>query len=226
LLLCLSTIGSALATEYTPGVSVGDEFTFETHGYFTTNDPTAVCPSQVLNQNATEWFRVTITNVTDNAVYSTMTTHYKNGTEDISQSYANWSAGQVINFQMLAANLKAGDRLGNLPGVGTINETVTRHYANSDRETNVYDITIVSGDTNDHGIFYFDKQTGIPVEFTDTQVTSGQYTTTTVMTHQIIETNRWDAAIPEFDSLMIPILLLVISAILIIDKKSKTVNRK
>jgi hypothetical protein len=223
--MCFLLIGGSSAIQYTPGVSIGDVFTYDKHVYFTSNDPTATCPTFASWENETEWERVTVTNVTKDAVYSSMVDHYKNGTETTRANFVNWTAGQSTNFLMTSANLRAGDPMYNLPSIYTINQTGIRTYANGDRETNIWDHTYVSGNETDHEVIHYDRQTGIPVEINNEIVFLGEYKTTIVVTQKLTDTNVWTVAVPEFNILyLFSILLLAISGIVIIYKKTKNLT--
>ena len=222
-ILFLSTIGATFALEYLPGVTKGDVFTYSSVGYFSSNDPNAICPSNVLDQNNTEWIRVRITNVTGGAVYDEITAHYKNNTEVTRPGYANWTAGSMVNFMMLAANLSANDKI-TPDGAATINRTVLRSYPSGERETSILDYTQVYGNQTLHQIDYFDKITGVPVEYHDESVLANQYNTTTVFDLKLTSSSVWTVIIPEFSSFLIlpAIMIPTLFAAILLKRKNRT----
>jgi len=186
-----------------PGVAKGDVFTYNVMGKVDTKDPDAEIPAQILDLNNTEWYSVTVTDVSGPDVSIDTTQHFKNGTEIAGIGTVNVETGinSPVNgfWTIFAANLKENDRIRpNGPDRSTINATRLRDYADgAKRETNAlllftqyYDSENPDITYKEYGNTYFDRQTGMLVELRYISVyTDPQVTLTLIWT--IRDTNRW-----------------------------------
>jgi hypothetical protein len=187
-----------------PGVKAGDVFTYTIRGFYSSNDPNATMPENFLELNTTDWYRITVTNVSDAQVSIDTAWHFSNGTELDGSGYVNVETG--INYPtqgfwaIYAANLKAGDNVRpNGPDRSTINETITKDYGATTRKTNHLSLVMQYYDANDptytktwteYMQTYFDQQTGILVQFSDISMyTNPTMTLTTTWT--LKDTNVW-----------------------------------
>ncbi len=189
-----------------PGVAKGDVFTYSVMGIVDSrsSDAAAEVPAQFLDLNNTEWYRVTVTDVSGPEVSIDTIQHFKSGTEVTGTGSVNVETGinNPVNgfWTIFASNLKANDRLRpNGPDRATVNTTITKDYgAGGIRQTNVWSpITPYVDSENpdktytEYGNTYFDQQTGMLVElryisvYTDPQVTLQ-------LVWKLTETNRWE----------------------------------
>jgi len=152
----------------------------------------------------TDWYRITVTNVSDAQVSINTAWHFSNGTELDGDGYVNLETG--INYPsqgfwaIYAANLRAGD-LVRPNGIdrSTINETITKDYGSGTRETNHLSLVLQYYDANDptgtktwteYMSTYFDRQTGMLVQFSDISMYTNPTMTLTV-TWTLRDTNVW-----------------------------------
>ena len=197
-----TSLGSQGETGVVPGVRVGDEFTYSINGFFSSNDPNATVPEAFMELNMTEWFKVLVTDVSDQDVTVSTTWRFTNGTELNATSSINVDTGIPYPtngfYPIYAANLKANDYIRpHGPDRSTINETSNRQYASSTRQTNRRTISIPAYDENDPSrtwietpTIYFDKQTGMLVELRDVNVYTNPQMTLTVL-WKLMDTNVW-----------------------------------
>ena len=188
------------------GVAAGDTFTYGIKGFANKIDANATIPESCSQLNMTDWYKVTITNVTDDEVYFSAVWRFINGTENVKTGKVDIETGinnSVDFWAIYASGLKATDRarpLG-LEGV-TINETKTRLYKGVERETNSitlervlydYDDPSLTRSLNDYLSIHFDRQTGMLVELTNTQL----YSSPAIFLRlewRIIDSSVWDVS--------------------------------
>ena len=223
MLLVLPIVGSVFAqTQALPGVSVGDTFTYDSTISWNSTNPADVIPSYLIAQNQTV-LQFTVQLVTGSTAILQDIWTYKNGTQQNSTDTVEVNSGITGGILLYAANLTAGSLL--FPGATdlpyVINSTVFRDYSGSFRETNHIEVnnTGIEGETYSYMSLYFDKQTGVLVEYYLTSV----YTAApnqTITQHLLIKDNSvW--TIPEFPSMLILPLIMVASAIVVILYKKK-----
>ena len=187
-----------------PGVHKGDEATYDIQGFSDSTDP-AIMSEGFYQYNMTEWYKITVTDVSNASITLSTTWRFTNGTELQGSSTVDVESGMVYPtgsfWAIYAANLGAGDSVRPLgPDRSTINQTATRQYASGSRDTNRISMDIEYYDSNDptgsttwteYMNIHFDRATGMLVEFRDTNVfTNPQVTLTTLWT--IRETNVWN----------------------------------
>lgn len=223
LLLVFPIVGSVFAqTQALPGVSVGDNFTYDSTSSWNSTNPADVVPAYIIAQNQSV-LQITVQQVTSSTVMLEQVWTYKNGTQQNSSLTVEVNSGITGSLLLYAANLSAGGLLfpgsTDLPYV--INSTVFRSYSGSFRETNHIEVnnTGAEGEVYSYLNLYFDKQTGSLVEYYLTTV----YTATpnqTITQHLMIkDTSAW--AIPEFPSTLILPLIMAASALALILYKKK-----
>jgi hypothetical protein len=187
-----------------PGVRKGDEFTYDLKGFWSSTDLNATIPENLHQINMTDWFRVTVTDVTGADVAINTIWRFSNGTEITGTGNINVETG--IHYPtngfwgIYASNLKANDFARPTgPDRSTINQTSTRNYASGTRETNRISLELKYYDANDptytttwteYMNTHFDKQTGVLVELRDTSVYTNPDQTITLL-WTITSTNRW-----------------------------------
>ena len=157
------------------GVHVGDSFTYSILGTSVLTDLNAVESPGFSQYNQTDYFKITITGISNVTSVSFDTVwRFKNGTEIPSQQTIDLSNGLKTDtngfWAMYAANLKVGDLLRPTGFDGLkVNATDTKHIFGT-RESNLWFIENQFFDVNDptHNTLrddytrvYFDKQTGM-----------------------------------------------------------------
>lgn len=195
-------LGSQPGLIAAPGVKVGDEFTYDIKGFWSSQDPDAAPSESFFELNMTEWFKVTVTGVSGAEVSVNTTWRFNNGTEFERASSINVETGMPYPsdafYPIYAANLKANDYVRPIgPDRSTVNETSTRQYASGTRETNRISVVQESYDANEpsrtwteNTNIYFDRRTGVLVELCDTNVYTNPDATLTIL-WTIRDTNVW-----------------------------------
>ena len=197
-----------------PGVAEGDYFTYEMYGVFTSNRSNTTLVIPQFEYNNTQWVRINITNIEGSLIHQVYILHFKNESEteldfktDVNPANEIGSfSGQSV--PICAANQGASDRV---PTTGLIiNETVSRAYVSGLRETN----HVVWNDSDDWGNCFFDKETGMLVEFLRTHRFTNNVTGEVVEKTDVINltsTNRWEINTPQ---LPITLYFVVLAAII------------
>jgi hypothetical protein len=229
--LSFTMSGIARAQVRTPGVTVGDTFIYTTAAYWSSSDPLASVPSDVVSMNQTEYLRVGITGVDGSNVAIFTIWHYMNGTDSTSLGSVNINTGAVSGgsggfWAILAANLSVNELIHPLgQDAITVSETVMRNYAGSDRETNHLIISYQNATEGATGRLdrYFDKQTGILVELHD-ETSYTNPTTTITISWKIKDTNVW--VIPEFPSVLILPLFMIATLLAVIAYRRKRIGHR
>ena len=223
LLLVFPTVGSVFAqTQALPGVSVGDTFTYDSTNSWNSTNPVDVVPAYLIAQNQSV-LQITVQQVTSSTVALERVWTYKNGTQQNSTEIDEVNSGLTGTILLYATNLTAGGLL--FPGATdlpyVINSTAFRSYSGSFREINHIEVnnTGIEGEAYSYLNLYFDKQTGVLVEYYLTTV----YTATpnqTITQHLLIkDSSAW--TIPEFPSTLILPLIMAASALALILYKKK-----
>jgi len=233
-LLCFAMGEAALAQTAQPGVRVGNSFTYEVKGFWSSSDADAVISDSILDLNATEYVQVNITKVIDADVSMHIVWRFTNGTVSETDSEIDVSTGIYTYWfwAVFPTNLNVGDKIHPFgPDTIKVNASSTRDFGDYKRETNRYLVTgeFVSTDNtnrtyNDYMTVHFDKQTGMLVELYDYKTyTNPEYSET--ITWKIIDSNAWD--VPEFPVVALVIPLLVVAALLaLIVYKKRSAKRK
>jgi hypothetical protein len=180
--IAFTQLGSQAAQDAVPGVNVGDTFTYDIRGYYSSNDPNATIPENFPQINMTEWFRIVVTEVSGSEVTINTTWRFSNETElngintiDVETGINNPIDGF---WAIYASNLRANDRTRpNGPDQSTINATSPKEYSSGvTRETNTLSLVQNYYDADDptYGTTLteymqadFDKQTGMLVQLSD-----------------------------------------------------------
>jgi hypothetical protein len=226
--LCLTMIGRAWAQTRLPGVVQGNTFTYDVTAFWSSDDPNATIPANLLEINNTEYYRVTITAVAITGVSGAEVTtqslwHFKNGTETIAVVTINLETGTKTGegfWAIVAGNLGVNDLL-HPSGQDqiTVNETIMRDYAGVERETNHLMLLYLGSDgTNsvEHVDYYFDKQTGMLVQLNDITSYTNPSRTVTIF-WKIKDSNVW--IVPEFPSVLILPLFMIVTLLAVIAYK-------
>src|SRR5271157_5310635 len=158
-----------------PALQVGDTFTYKLTGSTVIGDVDIITPSEFLQYNETDYYKVNITSIQGSQVSLETTWQFKNGTQVTSPQVIDLSTGacaELAGFSYLyPANLNVTDPL--YPQETSklfVNSTSTQQYAHSSRATNYWateDEFVNSADQTGNTIrydyisVYFDKQTGM-----------------------------------------------------------------
>lgn len=180
--LVVSSVAAIYVTQFAPakvdvGVKVGDTFTYSLQGTCILIGPDAVEPEGFSKLNNTDYYKVTITDVSDTVVTMDTTWKFKDGTEDKAAQTINLGNGAKYDnssrgfWQIYAANLNVNSlaRPTGFDGV-TLNGTETKTYSSGAREINYFSTEGQFYDFRDptystwrfeYTEVHFDKQTGM-----------------------------------------------------------------
>jgi hypothetical protein len=227
LFLLILTITAVSAVTRMPGVEAGNQFVYGILVNWQSNDPNATIPSYLQDLNETQFWMVTITDVLGTNVTGQTVQHFKNGTEQQNNGYADVDTGVGTNLTMwvIAANLNANDSIYTTGYYSNwiINETIFMTYPGGIRETNHFNVTMTysAGNTTlqQSENIYWDKPTGVVTELSvEFSNQTGLYLTTMNYGVQITASNVW--VIPEYPTwIPVLILLITITSITVIRKR-------
>jgi hypothetical protein len=178
-LLFFTMIGdiSGQIPQPTPGVAPGNTFTYDFSAFFWNyTDPNAAPPAEMVELNKTKTIRITITEVNGLMVLMNITSRFENGTETPpSEDFVNIMSGASMKAFGLIVSPKLAKNnvaypLGNINF--TINDTMTRTYSFGVRETahSSVNTTEVVGTVYAFDDLYFDRETGVMLEWYAEQV--------------------------------------------------------
>jgi hypothetical protein len=216
--LFLSAVGNASAQTSLVGVSQGNTFKYNLTFYWNSTNSDVDVPWSLVEQNQTDYFQLTVQTATGTTVQFVTIWRFLNGTEVNGTELAEVGSGSTGSIYAYAANLNASGLL--FPASTSlsyrINDTTIRSYSSGFRETNhiAVNSTDIEGKVYSYMSLYFDKQTGILVEYTLTEVDSTT-PTQTITTHFVLrESNAW--VVPEFPTLLLLPLLIVASTLTLV----------
>jgi hypothetical protein len=225
-LLCLYVlinIGKAQTQTVTPGVNVGDTFTYEFTVLWSSANPNATPPASLIHINETDYIKVTIAEIGGPVVFMNITRHFKNGTETSTKVFVHLLSGDGDGFGLLVApNLDEkslaypmGIQSGNLLA---IDEVVVKTYSFGERE--VLHTTLNKTDVSDYAYIYyniyFDKKTGVMLEWLVEQASIGSSREKTSLIWKIKEFNLKGAASQNQQAQFPPGLIGIITLIIIV----------
>ncbi len=206
------------AQSIVPGVSIGEKFDYSYNIIWTSTNPTATLPSELVDYNNTQKIQFKITSVSGAQIGVDFIRFFKNGTQYTTAGTINVESGLTsvpFGFLIIGANLEKNQQVYPNGGYQTITDTVMRSYATGQRVTNV-----ISGeDSSGSKTTYYDKIKGIAVEYSyEIRGVSGGYTTSS--TEKMVNTNSdvW-SVIPEFPVFVVPLVLVAASAVLLLAMK-------
>jgi hypothetical protein len=223
MLLVFSIVGNVFAqTQAVPGVSVGDKFIYANTYSWNSTNAADVVPAYLVAQNQST-LQVTVQQVTGSTAILEKVWTYKNGTQQTDTETDEVNGGITGTVLLYAANLSAGGLLfpGSTSLTYAINDSSFRTYSGSFRETNHIQVN----NTGDENLAYsfinlfFDKQTGVLVEYFLTDVSTASPNQMVTQHLVITESTLW--TIPEFPPTIILPLILIASTLtlLVINKK-------
>jgi hypothetical protein len=180
-LLLFMMIGdtSGQITQPVPGVSPGNTFTYSFSAFFWNyTNPNATPPAEMVELNKTESITITVTKVVTTYVSLNITRRFKNGTETPPVGdFVNILSGASGNAWGLIVSPRLGtDNIvypyGNVNF--TINDTMTKTYSFGEREAahSSVNATDLPGTVYHFDDIYFDRETGVMLEWYAEQVQS------------------------------------------------------
>jgi len=230
-LLISGILHSVAAQDILVGVKPGDVFTYSVAGSYSPSAPVSEIPEDVLNAEITDFFKVTIDNVTSPEIYYTWIWQFKNGTSMTNSSMLNiQTTGSTGPFwAIISANLSSGAKIHPFygPDRSTINATTKWPYMNYTRETNrlqlefAYQNNVTQATKIEHTDTYFDRQTGMLLELND-ETNYQNPTFTTTIKWKLAETNAWTesstGSLPPDPLFSLPVIvaIIVLVALLIV----------
>jgi len=159
------------------GVSPGDNFLYTFNVFWNPPEPDQTAPANVMELNNTEWVKITVHETNGPIVIMNMTTHFKNETETNAQIWVNLLSGEGNGFgYIIAPNLKSNQlayHMGYDKGYSfLLREEFVKNYTFGERSvlralvnnTSSDEYVLISHD------MYFDKETGVMLEWRITQV--------------------------------------------------------
>lgn len=213
------------AVERKVGVKAGDWVKYSWNETFYSNDSEQLyyaAEDGTYDRVALQYMTITVLNVSGTTITSDNLFHYKNGTE---KEFSPYITDVNESGLFVSANLSVGDTPfpyeyeyhpppdpslhWQYPYVERINETIYLEYLGEIREINHINRTITESldyppkytSYNISVQTYYDRATGVPVEFAGIghSVTTEGYVTNGTLSMKIIDSNLWgtDAA-PEF----------------------------
>lgn len=176
-LLFLAACGLVKAQTFTPGVSPGDVFSYNFYAFWSSTDPEASVPADVLALNETKIIKITVHQAVGTMVIMNITKQFINGTEISSQVWVNLLSGEGDGFGLIIApNLEKNSRaypMGlNMSNSFVIDEEIVKTYPFGTREVlhHTENKTSVSDYRYIYHDMYFDKKTGVMLEWHVEQV--------------------------------------------------------
>ncbi|MDH5483030.1 MAG: hypothetical protein OEY22_09160 [Candidatus Bathyarchaeota archaeon] len=251
LLFYLAALTPVMAQDRVVGVSQGDWFRYgDFVACYSSNDPNAtfVPPglAALRETNETEWMLLSVLNVSFTSVLNVsftsvsleVVTHYRNGTENTDRGNISINLGDgKMASKVVSANLSVGDSI--YSGIhytdSKISQAANRTYPSGSRETNYMNRTssmnvtrmnseTLNGTTEETVHWYWDKATGVLVEYSiETVENIENYTSTWSTSYKLIESNLWTVQEPPTWPI---IILLTILALIIITVSILIYKRK
>ena len=178
-LLFLMMIGqtSAQTEQVQPGVSPGNVFTYDFSVSWSSTDPNAKPPAELVEDNETKTIIIIITRIEGPVVRMNITSRYVNGTlSEPREELVNIWTGMGNGFGLVIAPNLGTDYLVYPAGerAFTINSTGTSTYSFGVRETchSSMNSTDLEGYVYAFDSLFFDKKTGVMLEWYTEKVSS------------------------------------------------------
>jgi hypothetical protein len=192
------------AQQVTSGVKVGDTFFYAITGTSTLVGIDAVTPAHFYQYNQTDYYKVTVTGVSNSIVSLSTDWHFLNGTSINREQTIDLSNGNQTDsdgfWAVYTPNLSANSLLRPALNNGVIvNSTVSVQYGNSTRQTNYWSLDQELLNTNDPTqrtllveilSVTFDQKTGMLVNLVDMQEYNNPEMTT-IVSWKLVSSNVW-----------------------------------
>jgi len=222
-LLMATFVAPVRATEYNPGVSVGQWIKY---GDYVISTPAGTIISP-------DWTMIEVIGVSGKEVTLRTTGAYMNGTAiPASELLCNIETFRinetllVYQTYLLAANLNEGDKILNVADAATINKTETRTILGTSRSVNIINVTNSYPGQNIKNIIIYDQASGMSLSM-EMEITIIESALTYTNSYSIIDTNIFEVQpIPEFQSWMILSLFMMATlAVVIIQRRKHTTQQ-
>jgi hypothetical protein len=223
-LLFLMMIGqtSAQTAQPEPAVSPGNVFTYDFSVSWSSTDPDAKPPADLVELNKTKTIRITITEVSGLMVLMNITSRFENGTESTTTGMVNILSGEGIRgFGLIVAPNLGADYVVYPYGERAfiINSTGTSTYSFGVRETSHSSMnsTDLEGYVYAFDSLYFDKETGVMLEWYTEQVSSSSPNEKTAYRWKIREFDLSTVATgPDYWLLIVAVAAVVVVVVLLV----------
>ncbi|MEM2889261.1 MAG: hypothetical protein QXM52_05445 [Candidatus Bathyarchaeia archaeon] len=177
LLLPFLIVINLVTAQTSIGVSPGDTFTYNFYAFWSSTDPTASIPADVLALNETRLIKITVHQAAGAMVIMNITKQFINDTEVSTQVFVNLLSGDGDGFGLIIAPNLTKNSLVYPMGLNTsnsfvIDEELVRTYSFGEREV-LHTSINKTGLTDYRYIYYdmyFDKTTGVMLEWYVEQV--------------------------------------------------------
>jgi|WetSurMetagenome_2_1015567.scaffolds.fasta_scaffold29135_2 hypothetical protein len=188
----LATTRPASGQTVVAGVSKDETFDYSYSLIWTSTDPSATPPSDLVEYNNTQNIEFKVTDVSGVIIGVDFIRTFINGSRAIQSGTINIESGTVTvpyGFLIVGANLNKNQQVYPTGGHQTITNTVTRSYPSGvQRETNVMSSDVSSEKTT----IAFDKIKGIAVDYSyEIQETSGNNNIVSTETLTNTNSNVW-----------------------------------
>jgi len=237
-LLVIMPIGEISAvTTPSPGVTPGSVFTYDFFVFWNSTDQNAKSPADAVELNKTDTIKLTITQVTGLVVLMNITSRFDNGTENTENGMVNIMSGSSIRAFGLIVSPKLTAHNVVYPYGDynfTINGTATRTYPFGERETAYY----TANSTNTTGYvyvfdnMYFDRETGVMLEWYTERVAASNSSDTAALLWKIKEfyiapdLGFWMPVIEAVIAVVVVVAVLVVVIVYRRKRKEKRKHRK
>jgi hypothetical protein len=219
------------------GVSPSDSFTYEFSVSWVSSDPNITPPAELYSLNETNLIRVTIKEVGGAVVVMNVTRYFKNGTSITTQTFVNILSGDGDGFGLvIAPNLNAGSvaypyalmNESTKDNAIPIKELTVKNYPFGQREA-LHATVNQTGSSEyarvSHDI-YFDRKTGVMLEWRIEQIPYTTPTAKIVLTWKIKDFNIKETASNPHQgqwpqTIIIIALVAVIALIIYLQRRKK-----
>jgi hypothetical protein len=212
----LATTSIASAQSVVAGVSKNETFDYSYSLIWTSTDPSATPPNDLVEYNNTQKIQFEITNVEETDISVDFIRLFNNGTETVESGSIDIESGTVsvpYGFLIVGANLNKNQQVYPTGGHQLITDTVTRSFAGVQREINV----ISSEDSSEKTSIDFDRAKGVALDYLfEIRETSGNYNI--VSTERLTSTNSndWTVASSTLPLQLIGIIIVIIAIIIVV----------
>ena len=207
------------------GVSPGDSFTYEFSVLWVSSDPNVTPPPELYSLNETNLIRVTIKEVGGPVVVMNITRYFKNGTSTTTQTFVNILSGDGDGFGLvIAPNLNAGSvaypyallNESTKDNAIRIKELTIKNYPFGQREA-LHATVNQTGSSEyarvSHDI-YFDRKTGVMLEWRIEQIPYTAPTAKIVLTWKIKDFNIKETASNSHQEQLQTIIIIALAAVI------------
>ena len=225
LVLLITLVAPAKATDYNPGVTTGQWAKY--------GNVTVVGSFPIPDANNTDWMKIEVTDVSGKNLTLHMSGQYKNGTAatefglacNIETGWNNMSASGG-NFYVIAANLQEDDIIPELFPmlIMKVNTTATRTYFGTDRTVNIINTTWSYPSVIDYSfLMIYDKASGMLMEMNMSIAYYSSPSMSMTMSFNITDTNIFGSTdYTIYIAAAIIIIIIVAAAAIMLTRKKKS----